>query len=263
MGTSSDVHIGYANIEVDGDDLGYTQGGVSISRPREYENIIVPGSVGIYGKRKLRESVIIETALLESTLANLQAAWDVDSYTGDVEGENEDVNYHSVKITVPDKDPEEAPLATYEFDRCVFVGEGRVTYARDSATIVPVTIEVMLGYDESAVSPSLDGTDLDGLVYRVNRVKRYSEMQTFGGLRITGAPEVYDIMIEFDIPNATLSMKTALETSFDSSGIDTVAFYGYFDEAWNVRFLVLDPPEPRDALFFLSGSLRVVSEVGS
>lgn len=244
---SDNIFIGSARVEVDDVSVGYTQGGVSIYRQREYEDVIIPGDVGVVDKRKLRERIFIETSFLEPVLENLQTAWDIDSSYGDVSEASSDVIKRKVSII--------SDHATYTFDRCVFVGEGRINYQRDAATVIPVVIEVLLG-DSSAVVPEINNQSMPGLIYRVVPIKRFTEMQTFGGIRRTGASSIMDVLIEFDMPNATRTQVAFLETLFYTE-FGTFAFKGYWGDDYTVFYNTYDGAEPRDGLFFVSGSFRV------
>lgn len=252
------IFIGSAELIVDDVSVGFTQGGLTITREREYEDIIRPGHIGVVGKRKIQERVFIETTLLESTMANLKMAWDLGSDKSLWETD-ENVHVRSVEVRPTD----ELYGENFVFSNAVFVGTGSFNYNRDSVTAIPVNIEVLLGIDDYMSVPTIDGVEVEGLFYTVNDIERFTVMETFGGFRRTSAGEILDVMIEWSVPGVTTTVKDSLLESRRNNVGSTIEFAGYDNEEYSVYYEGWDAPEPREGLWVLSGSFRVVSEVGS
>ncbi len=99
------------------------------------------------------------------------------------------------------------------------------------------------------------------MVIKVQPEARFSEMQVFSGLRRTDAPSIMDIMLEWDLPGTTEAKKAALEVLFYTQRGVAVTVVASDGSEWTAFPQSFDAPEPRDGLWYLSGSFRVNTQV--
>lgn len=75
--TVGNVLVGAGELEVDSVNVGYTQGGVTISFERSYLDVDADQEFSAIKQAKTAESCLISTNLLEITLTNIKTVWDV------------------------------------------------------------------------------------------------------------------------------------------------------------------------------------------
>lgn len=144
MRDPNNIIHGAASMSVDGVDVGWTQGGVSLRRSRDLLDIEADQVIGVIDKKVTMERVFLTTTMIEATVANMLMALDINgSGSGDGEfGESApEATEHSITVTgkAPDGD-----LRTYTFYRCVINEEvEHMIGARDQIGMLPVVFEVM------------------------------------------------------------------------------------------------------------------------
>lgn len=144
MGNKNNIIHGPANLTIDGQNVGFTTGGVVLRRKREFLDVEADQATGVIKKLVIMEKMTLSTTMLESTRANMLLAMDcTGSGSGDGEfGEASPVaTEHSGTIT--GKAPN-GGTRTYTFYRGVVAEDvEHVVGARDKVGDIPVTFELM------------------------------------------------------------------------------------------------------------------------
>lgn len=199
MASKDNIVIQHANLTLDSVSLGYTQGGVAISRPRSYAEIQMPGHTGISKKVKTEERVLITTELLESTLDRILSVWD----SASLNAEDTPVTEHELIVT--------SKNITYTYSKVVSLEAGEHSYKRGEATVVPVTFEALLGPTPTGVEMGEaqinDGTDL-GYCFDVtiSQDRTYEDIRFPNSIGISGKKKTEArIFVSASIPQATLA----------------------------------------------------------
>ena len=169
---SDNVLVGVGRLSVDGSSVGYTSGGVSLTKASDSFDMEVDQSYAPIGIHKVRESFQIATSLAEATLENLKIVWD---QTLAIEsgpttetlhwGMNPDVVEHTLEFR--GKSPSGADR-TFFARKAVVFEVGDMAHQKDALTLIPVTFRVLpdvtqdagkeYGYvvDELYSSPDVD-----------------------------------------------------------------------------------------------------------
>jgi hypothetical protein len=254
MGTVSNVWVKYGRLVVDSVDLGYTIGGVRISRERDYVDISKQTEMRVSSKLKTGERIFVSAGLAERTTANLVIAWD----TGAALAQSDDVHSFALDIY---GDGVELPL--FSFDRAYSIDSGEHSYRKDNVIVVPVKFEIPLGED-------LTGEDVDLVIlnddvelppqfyYSIAFPKRMSVMETFGGVkRSVSAPLVCDAHIQFSCDYCTTAEKDIIEAIYLAHDTETIRFRGLHSEDYDVWFDAWDKPVERKGKWSISGAFAV------
>ena len=248
-GNKDNIVIKHGRIELDDCDLGFTAGGIKIERPRELEDIKLPSSGRVSGKRKVSERLFVSTVLLESSASNIDIAWDMD--TGQVQTDT--VHEYTLKIYVGDEDS-----PSYSYTKAVSVEAGEITYSKKGVAQIPVRFEILLGGTLVGAVVILAGTNMPGdFTYNIVKPKRVTLPETFGSVkRSTVAQILKDSMISFNSPKCTLAQKNAMETAYLAQVDGTVRFQGLHSEDYDCYWESMESAEEA-GFWAVSGSLRI------
>jgi len=74
-GNSDNIIIGAATISIDGSDVGFTKGGVTVRYEPEFLDIFGDQAVGAVRKARINERLYVATTLLEVTLERIRNAF--------------------------------------------------------------------------------------------------------------------------------------------------------------------------------------------
>lgn len=137
------VH-GAAQMIVDGTNVGYTSGGVTLRRSLEYLDVEADQAAGVIAKKVTMEKMFISTTLLESTVANMLMALNADS-AGSGDGSfglpSPETNEHTLSII--GKAPS-GGTRTYTFYRAVISEDVEHSVgSREAVNELPVTFELL------------------------------------------------------------------------------------------------------------------------
>ena len=152
--SKNNILIGAGTLVVDTNDVGYTRGGVTISKDGDFLDVHPDQVTYSVLTQKTSESYQISTELLEITLANLKLAWgEAASVIGDslVLGSSDvDVQEHVVVFNgrAPKGASGNYGDRTATFYRVVSMDYGDVAHTRDGESVIPVTFTAL--YDETA-----------------------------------------------------------------------------------------------------------------
>ena len=78
-GNADNIIVGAAEVQIDGTDVGYTQGGVSVRYESEVIDIFADQAVGVVKKARSSERMFVTTTLLEATLSQIRRAFMIPS----------------------------------------------------------------------------------------------------------------------------------------------------------------------------------------
>lgn len=142
------VLVGAGDLYLDGRHVGYTRDGVTFSFERETYEVEADQAMNPIKTFRVRERLTIATALLEATLENLKAVWDI---PGSIEvsagqralhfgGGGQELTEHEIIFvgTAPG-----GFVRTVTAYRCVSVESGEHAYVKSEETRIPVTLLAM------------------------------------------------------------------------------------------------------------------------
>lgn len=143
------------------DDVGATDGGVSLEVPREYYEKMCDQAVGVLDLVKTSEKCTVKLNLAEATLTLLSRALDYDpsaavSSSVLYAGGNADVNYLTLFLTVT------APsggVRVYHFWKAVCTGAGGHSYKKDDKTMIEVEFTIIQDTSQTADQQLFTVTD--------------------------------------------------------------------------------------------------------
>lgn len=139
MGSTGNIIIGSGTISLDGTDLGFTKDGIRVRNEREYVDIAADQLVGLAKKAKSMEKMMVETTLLETTLANCYKAWDLAS--GSL-GEGFGNTVHEKALVVTGPAPSDT-TRTFTFARAVSTGPSELNYGREAESALECVFECL------------------------------------------------------------------------------------------------------------------------
>lgn len=152
MADQLNIVIGAATLKIDGVDVGFTQGGVTLRFVDDYLDVEADQLGGVARKEKTFQRSFVTTTLLEATLQNLRLAIGEPSSQQFGSGSpgtalsfgqaSPVVTEHTLVIT--GKASTGATQRQYTFTRCISIGEvEHLAGARDAASVIPIEFEVL------------------------------------------------------------------------------------------------------------------------
>lgn len=146
-GNQLNIIVGAATLKIDGIDVGFTQGGVTVRFADDYLDVEADQLAGVARKEKTFQRVFVTTTLLEATLLNLRKA--IGEPSSQLFGTalsfgqaSPVVTEHTLTIT--GKSSAGATQREYSFTRCISIGEvEHLAGARDAASVIPIEFEVL------------------------------------------------------------------------------------------------------------------------
>lgn len=153
-GTTANILVGgitnikvaaYGGVEGGATDVGFTKEGVKLSMPREYYDVKVDQIVGTIKKRVTDRKFIIDLVLSESTLENLAKAFDLPTtaVAGDTFTISADATETNRTIYL-NGEAESGGTRKVTLHKCIIIGTGEHTYAKDGERAVSVQIEAIV-----------------------------------------------------------------------------------------------------------------------
>lgn len=171
MGTQGNVVVGvggagfvkvgpYGTAEGSADDLGYTEGGVTIEVAREYFEKTVDQEIGVLEVFKTAERATLKVTLAECTLENLAKAIDYPSSaisSGALSwGGDSAVNELTIYLNVPSVS---GGTRKYTFHKCVCVSAAPHSYVKSDKTMIEC--EFLILQDTTKTTNQQMGTIVD------------------------------------------------------------------------------------------------------
>lgn len=138
-GNANNVIVGPATLSINGTDVGYTKGGISVRMPRTHVEVVADQNIGVIKIAKTLEQMFVKTTLLEATLAVLRWAWD-QAADGTIGAANAVCNEVALVIVGP------APSAgtrTITLTKCVPQGDSELVYSRETETGLEVEFQCL------------------------------------------------------------------------------------------------------------------------
>lgn len=146
MGDHNNIIVGAASLKINGTDVGFTQGGVSLRKTKEFVDVDADQLAGVARKVCTFERMFLSTTLLEATRLNMQRVMN-----------EPNANYNGTQLSFGSADPNaleyqltvtgDAPnggTRTYTFWRAISVDDtDHLIGSRDSASTVPVGFELL------------------------------------------------------------------------------------------------------------------------
>lgn len=144
--SEKNIIVGAARLYMDGEYLGYTQGGVTVTKTNDWLDVPADQAGGKLKKVRTLETMTLKTTLLEATRAIMAKCLNEPSgntvagsmtILGDV---NLTTSEHTFKTIGP------APNGQWrimEFFRGVIIGDIEYTAARDAVSSIPFEVELL------------------------------------------------------------------------------------------------------------------------
>jgi hypothetical protein len=139
------IVIGKAKLYIDGKYVGYTRDGCVFRKAPEYRDIEAQQLKGLVDKKKIMERAYVDITLLESTLVNIQRAFDdsVNATVGtQLEIGSEEETEHQLRI---EGTPSGSTYSNRRFDVWRAVSYEAVEYSMDrkEETVMEVSFECL------------------------------------------------------------------------------------------------------------------------
>jgi hypothetical protein len=149
-GNADNIIIGAATVLLNGVDVGFTKGGVSIRFEREYCDIGADQAGGVIRKAKESEKMFVKTSFLEITLERLRIAWDQPSanyqtiaskpylYFG--QNDSCSINTHVIELIGTGLN---CATRTFRIYKAIAISEAEYLMTRDEETALEVEFECL------------------------------------------------------------------------------------------------------------------------
>ena len=144
---SQNVLVGLGKLEVDSTSVGYTSGGVMLTKASDQMDKEVDQSYAPIGIHKIRESFQVATSLAEATLENLKIVWDqslaieTTATTKTLHwGMNPDVVEHTLDFYGKSPEGYDRQFSVY---KAVVFEVGDMAHQKDALTLIPVTFRIL------------------------------------------------------------------------------------------------------------------------
>lgn len=146
MSDQNNILVGAASLKINGTDVGFTQGGVSLRKTKEFVDVDADQLAGVARKVCTFERMFLSTVMLEATRQNMQRVMN-----------EPDSNINGSQLSFGAGDPNaleyqltaigDAPnggTRTYTFWRAISVDDtDHMIGSRDTASTVPVGFELL------------------------------------------------------------------------------------------------------------------------
>lgn len=150
MPNQNNIIVGPASLSIDGTDVGYTQGGVSLRKSNEFVDVDADQLAGVARKVQTFERMFLTTTMLEITLTNMRNVMNEPSgneRTGShLDFGHSDPVASEYTLTVTGDAPTAGGFTTrtYTFYRAISVDEvEHLIGSRDAASVLPVGFELL------------------------------------------------------------------------------------------------------------------------
>ena len=149
-GNANNIIVGAAVVSLDGNDVGFTKGGVAVRYEQEQVEIMADQAVGVVRRARSLERMFVTTTLLEVTLEQLRRAFMLPSsaLSGSTLtlGYNDSCWVDEVEITLVGKSPG-CGTRTFTFTKCVTFGEREYVMQREEETAFEIEFECLKNSD--------------------------------------------------------------------------------------------------------------------
>lgn len=146
MADQNNIIVGAASLSIDGVDVGYTQGGVSLRKSTDFVDVDADQLGGVARKVATFERMFLSTTLLEATHANMRRM--LNEPSGALIGSQLNLGSASPAaqehtLTVTGVAPSSG-VRTYSFYRAIAVDEvEHLIGSRDAPGVIPVGFELL------------------------------------------------------------------------------------------------------------------------
>jgi len=147
MGNQNNIIIGAASLSIDGVDVGFTQGGVSMRKANEYVDVDADQLAGVAKKVSTFERMFVSTTMLEMTITNMLRIMN-EPNSNSINGStlafgSGDPVTREYELTVTGDGPS-GTTRTYTFYRAISVDEiDHMIGSREAASVLPVGFELL------------------------------------------------------------------------------------------------------------------------
>jgi len=151
MGNSTNILFGSCAVWVDGVDVGYTQGGVTLSKQLDVLDTEADQVIGVIAKNVTMERMFVATTMLEATLANIILAMSEPASntagSGDLEYGDAAPTVTEHSLSLVGKAPSSG-TRTYTFYRASLAEGGEYAIgSREAVMALPLRFELMKDAD--------------------------------------------------------------------------------------------------------------------
>jgi hypothetical protein len=150
------ILVGAGTLKVDGVEIGFTEGGVTLSLEKEFYDVEADQETGILDKKETRQVCSIVTNLLEATLENIKIVWGIESPIetpsgkkvlsfGGLSGLCSSPQEHGLEFNGCAPNKKQRKFVVY---RAVSVETGEHSYLKGEKTVIPVTFQCLMDTDK-------------------------------------------------------------------------------------------------------------------
>lgn len=145
-GNADNIIVGAAEVSIDGADVGFTKGGVTVRYEPEFLEVFADQAVGVVRKARTAERLYVVTTLLEVTLERIRQAFMQPA--GNLSGTTLTLGYNNacwvdeVAIVLIGSSPG-CGTRTFSFGRAVAMGTREYKMSREEEVAFEVEFEVL------------------------------------------------------------------------------------------------------------------------
>jgi hypothetical protein len=145
-GNADNIIIGAAEVQIDGSDVGYTKGGVTVRYEPEFIDVMADQAVGVVRKARSLERMFVVTTLLEVTLEQIRRAFMLPS--ANLVGQTLTLGYNNacwvdeLAITLIGSGTS-CGTRTFSLTKCVTFGTREYNMQREEETAFEVEFECL------------------------------------------------------------------------------------------------------------------------
>jgi len=150
------ILLGAGTLKVDGVEIGFTEGGVTLSLTKDWYDVEADQEVGILDKKEIREVCNIVTNLLEATLENIKIVWGISSPIetpsgkkilsfGGLSSPYDMAPEHVLEFNGVAPNKKNRKFTVY---RAVSIEAGEHAYLKGEKTVIPVTFQCLMDTDK-------------------------------------------------------------------------------------------------------------------
>jgi len=146
IGNANNIIVGAAIVKIDGVDIGYTRGGVTLRYEPEWIEVIADQAVGVVRRARSLERMFVVFTTIEASLARIREAWmlPTDKLAGDTLtlGYNNSCFVDDVAVILVGSGPS-CGTRTVSLTSCVSVGNSEYNQTREEEVGFEMELEVL------------------------------------------------------------------------------------------------------------------------
>jgi hypothetical protein len=150
------ILVGAGTLKVDDVEVGFTEGGVTLSMEKDFYDVEADQETGILDKKETRQVCTIVTNLLEATLENIKIVWGIETPIetpsgkkilsfGGLSGLCSSPPEHTLEFNGCAPNKKARKFYVY---RAISIEAGEHAYLKGEKTMIPVTFQCLMDTDK-------------------------------------------------------------------------------------------------------------------